>query len=111
MFEKYCFLHNVKTFGPNNKAIKVSCGDNYTLVLSGSFIPAQMFKKLFIEKNLYSFGKSSHYRLGHPNIPSGQNLYQPKAIEALRDQKIAQISAGCRHAACVTRKNFFILVR
>ena len=38
MFEKYCFLYNVKTFGPNNKALKVSCGDNYTLVLSGNYL-------------------------------------------------------------------------
>lgn len=89
LYERYCFLYKVKTFGPSNKALKVACGDSYSLVLS--------------ERGLYSFGKSSHSRLGHENISTTQSLFQPKLIESLRDQKILQISAGCRHAACLNR--------
>ena len=35
LYERYCFLYQVNIFGPSNKALKVSCGDSYSLVLSG----------------------------------------------------------------------------
>lgn len=36
--EKYCYIYHVREFGPHNKAMQVSCGDNFTLVLNGKII-------------------------------------------------------------------------
>lgn len=35
-YERYCFLYCIQTFNSHNKAAKVACGDNYTLVLTGN---------------------------------------------------------------------------
>jgi alpha-tubulin suppressor-like RCC1 family protein len=61
-------------FNINHKAVQVACGDSFTLVLS--------------EKNqVYSFGKSTHGRLGTgaTQLPS---TYEPTLIENLREEKI-----------------------
>lgn len=90
-------LFLVEGFGNryDNKAIQVSCGDSYTLVLT--------------EKHkIYSFGKASHGRLGFK--ATQDYVSEPTLIDSLKDEKIVQISAGCRHAACVTGKNFKVKI-
>jgi alpha-tubulin suppressor-like RCC1 family protein len=49
-------LHRVKSFGSGNKAVSVSCGECFTLVLNE-------------QNQLYSFGKTSHGRLGIGSLP------------------------------------------
>ena len=49
---------------------------------------------------IFSFGKGSHGRLGQE---TDQAVIQPKVIQKLANVKVVGISAGCRHAACVTR--------
>ena len=44
-------IARIVEFGTENKAIKVACGDNFTVVLSQT-------------GKIYSFGKGSHGRLG-----------------------------------------------
>ena len=44
-------IARITEFGQENKAVKVACGDNFTVVLSQT-------------GQLYSFGKGSHGRLG-----------------------------------------------
>ena len=85
--ETYSPLSQVLPFGDDNapRAISVSCGDWFSLVLDDSY-------------NVSSFGKGTHGRLGHGN---DQNVYQPQIIKALKQHKIIKISAGCRHAAAV----------
>jgi len=89
--ERYCYLYKIPKFGPHNKAIGVSCGDNYTIVLN--------------DKNqVYSFGKPSYYRLGQGEISKDENIYEPTLMESLKNEKIVDISAGCRHGACINGK-------
>eukprot|EP00347_Sterkiella_histriomuscorum_P016506 403352920 len=107
-------IYRVDFFSAQNKATQVSCGDAFTIVLN--------------ERNeVYAFGKLSHGRLG---VGNGQNLNQqktnqlkqsiqnqtyqstegsndciaePQLLQSLsQSEKVVQISAGCRHAACVT---------
>ena len=53
--EKCCFFHEVAGFGPENRAVQVACGENFTLVLN--------------EKGrVFSFGKSTYHRLGLSEI-------------------------------------------
>ena len=84
------FMHERKLegFGPFHKAVKVSCGDSFTLVLDYTH-------------KLYSFGKGSHGRLGHDN---DNDLTQPALVQALAFKNVLSLSAGCRHAACYTGK-------
>jgi alpha-tubulin suppressor-like RCC1 family protein len=96
-------INRVALFGLNNRATQVSCGDSFTLVLN--------------EKHqLFSFGKSSHGRLGigNPNLKdqditgngngniAGDCINEPEKVEAVKNEKVVQISAGCRHSACIT---------
>jgi alpha-tubulin suppressor-like RCC1 family protein len=76
-----------------NRATQVACGDGYTLVLNE-------------RRDMFSFGKSAHGRLGLGPI-KGELISEPTLIAggALEGEKVMQISAGCRHAACVTGKN------
>ena len=53
--------------------------------------------------DIFSFGKSSHGRLGVGPIDE-ENLYEPTLIDTIKDERVVQIAAGCRHAACVTGK-------
>jgi len=48
---------------------------------------------------VYSFGKGTHGRLGHG---TDDNEYEPRIIEALENERVTEISAGCRHAGAVT---------
>ena len=68
------------------KAIAISCGDCFSLVLDDT-------------NKVSSFGKGTHGRLGHG---TDSNLNQPQIIKALRKVKITHISAGCRHSAAVS---------
>jgi hypothetical protein len=67
-----------------NRAISISCGDSFTLVLDENH-------------QVWSFGKGTHGRLGHGN---DLNMDEPKLIEGL--PKISTISAGCRHGSAVS---------
>ena len=70
----------------------VSCGDAFTLILTE-------------KKQVYSFGKGTHGRLGIGERAGDQeNACEPALVETLKNEKVVQISAGCRHAACVTGK-------
>ena len=68
------------------KAVDVSCGDSFSIVLDES-------------GNCWAFGKGSHGRLG---LGSDENIEEPVKIEELTN--ILQISAGCRHASAITRR-------
>lgn len=67
-------------FGDDNcpKAIDVSCGDSFTLVLDDY-------------NKVYSFGKGSHGRLGHGNDDSCE---YPKVIKTLENERVTSICAG-----------------
>ena len=83
-------LTQVLPFGDDEapKAIAVSCGDCFSLVLDDNY-------------RVSSFGKGTHGRLGHG---SDENIYQPQIIKSLKKYKITNISTGCRHAAAITEK-------
>jgi alpha-tubulin suppressor-like RCC1 family protein len=68
--DKYCFLHEVKTFNETKKAVQVACGDSYTLVLTD-------------HGNVYAFGKNTHYRLGIKGKNSSRVVFEPKLIDNL----------------------------
>lgn len=72
-------LNQVLPFGDDesNKAVQISCGDSFTLVLDET-------------GKVWSFGKGTHGRLGHGN---DKNVEEPKLIEKLN--KVVQVSAGC----------------
>ena len=68
----------------------MACGDSFTLVLTE-------------QHQLYSFGKVSHGRLGLGAGKTGEDwVGEPQQVGSLKNEKVVQISAGCRHAACVT---------
>jgi alpha-tubulin suppressor-like RCC1 family protein len=82
-------LHQVEGFGQGNRAVQVSCGDSFTLVLN--------------ERNqLFSFGKTSHGRLGLGGNLKSESQHQPTLLDSMGSERVVQLSAGCRHAACVT---------
>ncbi|CDW87540.1 kinesin motor domain containing protein [Stylonychia lemnae] len=99
-------INKVSAFGYQNKAVMVSCGDAFTIVLNEG-------------NQIYAFGKLSHGRLGLGSLPkhslkSGglnpdnsqsegvDHVSEPTIIHTLINEKVLQISAGCRHAACIT---------
>ena len=92
-------FNKVATFGKDNRTVQVACGDAFTLVLNE-------------KSQVYSFGKLSHGRLGlgqsKPLADDGNNdfLPEPRLIDSLTNEKIVQISAGCRHAAAVSGNYF-----
>lgn len=84
-------LHLVEGFGfrHGNRAVQVACGDGYTLVLNE-------------RKDLFSFGKTAHGRLGLGPV-KGESVSEPTLVGgALEGEKVAMVAAGCRHASCVT---------
>ncbi|KAL4469467.1 hypothetical protein ABPG74_004720 [Tetrahymena malaccensis] len=90
-FDRICYFNKVNFFNKKNKAIQVSCGDSFTLVINE-------------QNQVYSFGKASYYRLGHLDIQTNQNVYEPKLIETLKNFKITSVSTGCRHAVAITNE-------
>jgi len=61
------------------------------------------------DKNeIFSFGKTTHGRLGFPQSMAVENVHEPTLLESLSNEKVVQISAGCRHAACVTGKIYIL---
>ena len=90
-FDNTCSaLTQVLPFGDDEapKAIAVSWGDSFTLVLDDTY-------------KVSSFGKGTHGRLGHGNE---SNISHPQTIKSLKKLKITNISAGWRHAAAVSDK-------
>lgn len=88
-----CLSHSermqVPGFGPDLPADFLSCGDCYTLLLTG--------KVYSVSGQLFAFGKGTHGRLG-----LGDSISRSSPAEiALPPVRYA--SAGCRHAAAVTR--------
>jgi hypothetical protein len=67
---------------------------------------------------VHAFGKVSHGRLGLGNGTKNQSksnagkeesgqgevVSEPILIDSLKNEKVVSISAGCRHAGCVTGK-------
>lgn len=51
---------------------------------------------------MYTFGKGSYNRLGHVETEKNENVYEPRLISTLKNEKIIRISAGCRHATAIT---------
>ena len=51
---------------------------------------------------VYSFGDSSDGCLGIQSDEKERNMSQPRLIERLADKKIKILSAGPRHAACIS---------
>lgn len=78
--------HKVEEFGHKRRAVSVSCGDSFTLVLDEF-------------QQVYSFGKGSHGRLGHG---SDEDRPKPVVLKSLSSERIVQVSAGCRHSGAVT---------
>jgi len=82
------YLLELDTFDmENNRATMVACGERYTLVLTD--------KKL-----VYSFGDSSDGCLGYDE--KDRDVFEPRVIERLADKNVKFITAGPRHAACLT---------
>jgi alpha-tubulin suppressor-like RCC1 family protein len=48
---------------------------------------------------VYTFGKGAYNRLG---LSTTQNVHTPTLVESLKNKKVKQISAGCRHGHCLT---------
>jgi centromeric protein E len=76
----------VDEFGAKRRAVSVSCGDSFTLVLDEF-------------QQVYSFGKGSNGRLG---LGSSQDASKPTLVKGLSSERVVQISAGCRHSGAVT---------
>ncbi len=78
-------LTQVLPFGDdyNPKALSISCGDSFSLVLDEV-------------RNLWAFGKGSHGRLG---IGRDENAEEPVRIEL---KNVRTYSAGCRHGGAIT---------
>ena len=49
---------------------------------------------------VYTFGKGAYNRLG---LSTTQNVHTPTLVESLKNKKVKQISAGCRHGHCLTQ--------
>ena len=80
----------VPGFGPSLPADSLSCGDCYTLILTGTLHS--------VSGQLFSFGKGVHGRLG---LGDSLSRSSPTAIPL---PAVKYVSAGCRHAAAVTRE-------
>eukprot|EP00359_Climacostomum_virens_P006452 CAMPEP_0204902852 /NCGR_PEP_ID=MMETSP1397-20131031/3921_1 /ASSEMBLY_ACC=CAM_ASM_000891 /TAXON_ID=49980 /ORGANISM="Climacostomum Climacostomum virens, Strain Stock W-24" /LENGTH=1040 /DNA_ID=CAMNT_0052071421 /DNA_START=20 /DNA_END=3139 /DNA_ORIENTATION=- len=76
----------VEDFGHKRRAVSVSCGDSFTLVLDEF-------------QQVYSFGKGSHGRLG---LGSDEDRSKPTMLKSLSSERVVQVSAGCRHSGAVT---------
>jgi alpha-tubulin suppressor-like RCC1 family protein len=65
----------VEGFGQGNRAVQVSCGDSFTLVLN--------------EKNqLFSFGKTTHGRLGIGNNLKKEFQHIPTMLDSLGEEHV-----------------------
>ena len=84
--DSYTHQHRVDSFDRGNPAVKTSCGDCYTLVLTR-------------HNNVFAFGKGAHGRLG---VGDEDNHYEPTLISTLANEEIVEICAGCRHAGAVS---------
>ncbi len=68
-------INKVVQFGLNHKALQVSCGDAFTLILD--------------DKNqVYAFGKGTHGRLGMGNLAEVENMNEPIMLETLKNEKV-----------------------
>jgi len=86
-------FNKVVLFGPHHKAVQAACGDSFTLVLDD-------------QGKVYAFGKGAHGKLGIGQMKGegGELVGEPIQLDALKGEKVVQISAGCRHSACTTGK-------
>jgi alpha-tubulin suppressor-like RCC1 family protein len=69
-----------------SKVIQVECGAYHTIVLTA-------------EKEVFTWGKGAHGRLGHG---SEDNEVLPRRVESLRKSNIVSIAAGYDHSAAVS---------
>jgi hypothetical protein len=69
-----------------SKAIQVECGAYHTIVLTA-------------EKEVFTWGKGAHGRLGHG---SEENEVLPRRVESLRKLNIVSVAAGYDHSAAVS---------
>jgi len=81
------YLLQLDTFDAENRAVMVACGERYSLVLND--------KKL-----VYSFGDPSDGCLGYDE--KDKAVFEPRIVESLADKNVKFITAGPRHAACLT---------
>lgn len=91
-FEEYSrlatFLARIDKFGAKNRASQISCGDDFSLVLT--------------EKGMiYSFGKASCYRLGQEKISQDEKLFEATPIFGL--QNVKKVVAGCRNGCTINK--------
>lgn len=81
--------HMPRWIPTSKKVIDVSCGHDYTLILQD-------------DGCLYSFGKGGS--TGVLGLASTKKAPEPILVEELMNKKIIQISAGWKHAACLTKE-------
>lgn len=90
--ERYCPILEVEFFDEQKRAIQVSCGESFTIVLDGKFEGNSE------NHHIYTFGKAAYHRLGLNTL---QNAFEPTLVSSLKHKNIVKISAGCRHALCL----------
>eukprot|EP00820_Chromera_velia_P013136 Cvel_23744.t1-p1 / transcript=Cvel_23744.t1 / gene=Cvel_23744 / organism=Chromera_velia_CCMP2878 / gene_product=Ultraviolet-B receptor UVR8, putative / transcript_product=Ultraviolet-B receptor UVR8, putative / location=Cvel_scaffold2486:211-14090(-) / protein_length=1162 / sequence_SO=supercontig / SO=protein_coding / is_pseudo=false len=83
-----CLVHHFeKTVSKNPVSIlTVSCGPDYTLAVTD-------------EHRLYAWGGNSHGQLG---LAKPGDVWTPRWVETLGDVEVVSVSAGTKHALCVT---------